>query len=434
MKLKEFFDKDFKAFSIYDAYRSIPNIVDGFKPSQRKSIYGILKKGGDEIKVARAAAAISELTDYHHGEVSLEGAIIKLAQDYPGTNNINLLVPEGQFGSRLTPEASASRYIFTAISENFRKLFKKEDDLILKYLDSDGEQIEPEYYYPILPIVLINGSEGIGTGFASTIFNYNPKELKIWILCYLKHNRTSNNLIPWYKGFNGKIYRNDIGQVIIEGKYEIVNTTTIRVTELPLGIHQDKYKDILIKLQDKGVIKDFDDNSNESKWDFIITVPRTTTNFDHDKIMSTFKLISRDTENYTLWTENNKIRNYGSVNNILIAFTDFRLKKYEERRLKLIELLKADLIWLEEKRRFVRYYLENHLNFAKKNKKQLFKMLEENKFYNIDKLLKLPIYSLTKDEIEKLKNKINEIKANIKEYKNTNSKEMYIKELEELKL
>jgi DNA topoisomerase-2 len=440
MKLKTFFDEEFKQFSIYDTYRSIPSLVDGFKPSQRKVIYAAMKRGenASEIKVSQLASFVSEKTSYHHGEASLESTIVGLAQNYPGANNINLLEPEGQFGSRLTPENAAARYIFTYLTKNFRDLFKKDDDIILNYLDDEGQQIEPQHYYPILPTVLINGSKGMGTGFATTILNYNPKDLKKWIAQDLRGQENSKQLTPWYKGFSGKIHRNDDGQVIIEGKYEIINSTTIKITELPVGLYQDKYKTHLIKLQDRGIIRngnfDIEDASNEERWEFILTVPRSTTKFSHDKIMETFKLISRDTENYTLWTEDGKIKKFENIEAIVNHFTKFRLLKYEERRLKQIEVLNNELQWLKEKYRFVEFYIKNHIKFAKKNKKQLFEMLDDEEFAHIDKLLSLSIYSLTSDEIKKLKIKIKDIQSEIGNLKNTNAKEMYIKELEELKL
>lgn len=434
MKLKKFFDNDFKQFSVYDTYRSIPNIVDGFKPSMRKVIHGMVKRGENagEIKVAQAGAYVASVTDYHHGEASLESTIVGLAQDYPGSNNMNLLVPEGQFGSRLTPDAASSRYIFTYLSNNFRKLFKKDDDIILEYLDSDGMSIEPKYFFPILPTVLVNGTKGMGTGFATNIMSYNPEDLRKNILSILKAKKPKE-ILPWYRGFNGTITKEN-GQTTIEGKYEIINTTTIKITELPIGTYVDKYNEHLIGLVDKGIIKDYDDNSTADAFEFIIRVPRTTTGLTHDRIMTLFKLISRDTENLTLWNQDGRIQVYESVQDIIDNFVIFRLEKYEERRTKKISILESDLAWLNEKLRFVLFYLDNHDKFAKKSKHDLVAMLEKEKFNDIDRLLSQRIWSLTKDEIDKLKNEIKDVKALIKELKGTTNVEMYIKELEELKV
>ena len=100
--------------------------------------------------------------------MSLQGAIVNMAQDFVGSgNNINLLLPNGQFGTRLQggKDSASPRYIFTELNPITRKIFINEDDDVLNYLDDDGLKIEPDFYVPIIPIVLINDIQGIGTGF-----------------------------------------------------------------------------------------------------------------------------------------------------------------------------------------------------------------------------------------------------------------------------
>jgi DNA topoisomerase-2 len=229
MRIKQFFDEEFKLFSVYDNIRSIPK-ADGFKPSQRKVIYGMLKRGenADEIRVETAANHISAVSDYHHGASSLIGTIAKMAQNFAGSNNVNLLMPNGQFGSRLDPAPGAGRYIYTELSKSFRQLFKKEDDVILEAQYSDEMQIEPKHYLPILPILLINGASGTGTGYATNILSYDPEDLKNNILAVL-NGKKPKEVLPFYRGFKGKVYRNE-KQTVIEGSYTLVNTTTIRIT------------------------------------------------------------------------------------------------------------------------------------------------------------------------------------------------------------
>lgn len=433
MKVKQFFNSDFRDFSIYDTKRSIPSIVDGFKPSQRKVIYGMLKRGESlgEVKVEQAGAYIASVSDYHHGEDSLKGILVNMAQEFPGSNNMNLFVPEGQFGSKLSHGSASYRYIFTKIHPNLRKLIRKEDDCILIDQFSDGEKIEPMHYYPILPIVLINGADGIGTGYATNILNYNPDDLKKNILSILEGKNPRGTLVPWYKGFNGTIERTEEGQVIIKGKLEIVNSTTIHISELPVGRELDWYKAHLNKLEDDGIVKDWDDDSTEEEWSFTCRVPRSTTNLGEGKLMDVFKLISKDTENYTLWNEHGEIQIFNSVQDIINHFVEFRLDRYEVRRQKQIELYNGELDWLNEKLRFVQYYLANHDQFARKKKDQLFKMLEKENFDNIDGLLSMKIYTLTKDEIDKLKQQIKDVKVKITELEKTSNIEMYKTELKD---
>ena len=184
MAYKDFIDKELILFSRYDNTRSIPCVVDGLKPSQRKVLFGAFKrKLYSEIKVIQFSGFVSEHAAYHHGEQSLNSTIIGMAQDFVGSNNINYLVPNGQFGTRLLggKDAASPRYIYTLLSKITRMIFKEEDDFLCRYLVDEGQSIEPEYYLPILPMVLVNGSEGIGTGYSTTIPNYNPIDIVNYI-------------------------------------------------------------------------------------------------------------------------------------------------------------------------------------------------------------------------------------------------------------
>jgi DNA topoisomerase-2 len=394
----------------------------------------MLKRGenADEIRVETAANHISAVSDYHHGASSLIGTIAKMAQNFAGSNNVNLLMPNGQFGSRLDPAPGAGRYIYTELSKSFRQLFKKEDDVILEAQYSDEMQIEPKHYLPILPILLINGASGTGTGYATNILSYDPEDLKNNILAVL-NGKKPKEVLPFYRGFKGKVYRNE-KQTVIEGSYTLVNTTTIRITELPIGTYQDDYKALLNKLEDNGIIKGYDDASTEDGFDFTVSIPRTTGYMEHDDIMKTFKLIARDTENYTFWGYDDKIKVVDTVQEIINYFVQYRLEKYEVRRLKQIEVLNTELDWANEKLRFIKFYLKNSGDFAKKNKSELQDILTKNKFNEIDRLLQIRIYSLTKDEIEKLEKEIGAIAVAIKELQGITNLQMYVKELKELKL
>lgn len=435
MKIEDFMNTDFREFSLDDNTRSIPSAIDGFKESQRKAVFGMLTRGESAglIKVSRAAGHIGKESDYHHGEKSMEDTLVKLAQDFAGSNNLNLLVPEGQFGSRLSTEPSASRYIETKLSENFRKVYKKADDIILDHKLSDGDKIEPEYYLPILPMVLVNGSQGIGTGYASKILQYNPEVIRKIMLKYLEKSTTPSTILPWFKGFKGTITREG-SSVTTTGKYDIINTTAMKITELPIGMYLDKYKEHLNSLEDRGIIKSYDDNSTEASFDFDVIIPRTTSKFTDAKIISTFKLASRFGENYTLWNENHLIKVFENPIEIIKYFVNFRLDKFEVRRLAQIEELKVKKEWLTEKQKFIKYYLSDPLGFSKKPKTKLKEDMEKEGFTDIDKLLRQPIYSLTKEEIVKLVKSIKEVQTGINRLAKTTAKDIFVQELTELKL
>ena len=216
----EFFNKEMKHFSKYDCDRSIPNVVDGLKISQRKILYSAFKKNlVNEIKVAQFSGYVSEHSCYHHGEASLNGAIIGLAQNYVGSNNLNLFKPNGQFGTRLNggKDSASERYIYTQLSELTRYIFRSEDDPILDYLDDDGTLVEPIYYVPIIPMILVNGSKGIGTGFSTEILCYNPETIINYLCDYLQNKELNYSFVPYYRGFKGLINEVSENKYLVSG-------------------------------------------------------------------------------------------------------------------------------------------------------------------------------------------------------------------------
>ena len=167
-------------FSIADCARSIPSLCDGLKPGQRKILFACFKrKLKNEIKVAQLSGYVAEHSAYHHGEVSLQGTIVAMAQNFVASNNINLLLPNGQFGTRNMggKDCASARYIFTALSPVTRYLFPESDDQVLQYLEEEGQSIEPNHYLPIIPLSLVNGAEGIGTGWSTFIPQHNPRDI-----------------------------------------------------------------------------------------------------------------------------------------------------------------------------------------------------------------------------------------------------------------
>lgn len=439
IRVSDLFSGPVREFSIYNNKRMIPSVVDGFKPSQRKVIFGALKKAGSipdtGIKVAQLAAFIAEVSAYHHGEGSLAGAIAGMAQDFPGSNNLNYLKPIGQFGSRLSKEPGADRYIFTDINPIFHKIFPKEDNLILEYLEEDGDQIEPVYYLPILPNVLINGSDGMATGHATYILQYNPEDLKKYILNKLKNKKQNIKLFPWFRGFNGKIERNDsTGQITITGKIERINTTQLRITELPIGIWEDNYKEFLNGLEDQEVIKSYVNDSSTDGWDFKLTVPRSTGYEEEDVLIKTFKLAARHTENFTVWLPTGKLKCFKTAEDLCDYFVEFRLTKYEERRKSMLVMLADELKERNERLRFIKHYIANAEKFSKKTRAEMSQMLTDLGFTMVDMLLEVKIYNLTLDRIQMLEKQIDETQSNIDYYTNSTAASLYITDLEALEL
>lgn len=437
IQIKDFINSGVKEYSHANNVRQIPLLFDGLKPSHRKIIYGMLERGENakEIQVERVAAQIAAMTDYHHGVGSLESTIVGMAREYAGTNNMNLLWPNGQFGSRLTDEAAAGRYIMTQFSPYFRQLFKKEDDILLKNILVDGEPIEPECYFPLLPITLVNGAEGTGSGHATYILQYNPEHVRDACLKVLSGKRLPMNaLIPWFRGFTGEVEKDeDTAQITTYGRFERINTTTLRIVELPIGWYLDDYKELLRELEDSNFIKDFDDESTATGFNFLVTVPRSTTELSDEELMKKFKLIKRETENFTVWNEDGRLERLSSPEEIVERFVAWRVARYEDRRQALIEKFTEAVRFMSEKLRFILFYLDNVNAFKNKRKDDLVELLLKNKFSDYDKLLGMSMWNLTHDVIEKLKKEIGEHKAELERLKADTAGEMYKRELKEFK-
>jgi DNA topoisomerase-2 len=270
----EFVHNDLIHFSYYDLIRSIPNVMDGLKVSQRKILYAGFKRNlVKEIRVAQFAGYVSEHTGYLHGEASLNGAIVGLAQDFVGSNNLNLFMPNGQFGTRLAggDDHASPRYIHTELNPMCEYLFPKSDFDVLDYEDDDGTLVEPKWYAPVIPMILVNGANGIGTGFSTTIPCYDPKE----VLEYVKDSLLGIedekwDPLPWYKGFNGEIRKNGTSGYEFEGNWSMKDNKKLTVTKLPIGVWTSKYKEHLEKLVDLDVVKSYQDTSTDMTVNFEI--------------------------------------------------------------------------------------------------------------------------------------------------------------------
>lgn len=430
-RIKDFLDDDFRDFSTYDCIINIPNMIDGFKVSQRKAVY-VINKSNKLNTVERFSAQVASETAYHHGAGNLEGVIVGLAQNFPTSNNVNWFTPDGTFGNILDHKASSGRYISVEGSPNFRKWFSKDDDLILEYEFEDGEQIEPKYFIPKVPTLLFNGGSGIGTGYSSTILNYNPDDIVRNVQQVLA-GKKQTKLVPWYQGWKGTVTKIE-GQTTFKGTFERVNSTTLRVTELPVGYDLVKYKSILSKLIEKDVIRDYDDNSTEGNgWDILIYASREFLKNDDAYLTDKLSLVARESENIVVWDEKGKIKQFEGPEDLIEYFVGVRLGFYETRRLMMIDETKEKIRWLSERMRFIQYYLGEPDTFRNNKKEILIEILLENKFVDYDRLLQMPIWNLTKDKIEELSKQIVDERIYLETLEKDTAKEMYARELKAIK-
>ncbi|CDR97088.1 DNA topoisomerase II, putative [Babesia bigemina] len=398
LKYSDFINKELIQFSIYDTERSIPSVVDGWKPGQRKVLFGCLKRNLiSECKVAQLTGYVAEHSAYHHGEASLQQTIINMAQDFVGSNNINVLEPCGQFGSRKEggKDASAARYIFTKLMPITRLIFVEEDDNVLQYQNEEGQIIEPFYYIPTIPMVLVNGSEGIGTGFSSQIPNYNPYDIISNLRLYLS-NRDMKPMVPWYRKFTGRIEPNDKGGFDCIGTYQWLGEEgLLEITELPIRRWTHDYKVFLESLE-QGVgrrdplILGFVDNSTHESVHFTVNVNADAMEeILNEGVEKVFKLrTSIATSNMTLFDGQKKLKRYSNELEIVRDFAAVRLETYEKRRLYMINNLQLTLKRISNQVRFIHMVINQELILFKKKKAVLIAELKELKFDPHSELVK----------------------------------------------
>jgi len=458
---EEFINKELIHFSKYDCDRSIPNLMDGLKISLRKILYSAFKKNlTTEIKVAQFSGYVSEHSGYHHGEASLNGAIVGMAQNFVGSNNINLLLPNGQFGTRLQggKDSASERYIFTMLNKITRTLFPASDDNVLEYLNDDGLIVEPVFYAPIIPMVIVNGSKGIGTGFSTDIMCYNPLEIISYLKSKLNNESYPFEFIPYYEGFKGKITKISDGKFLIKGIYEKVGTDKIRVTELPVGYWTEDFKELLEELIEPTpgkdgkkitpIIKDYDDMSKDTNVDFTITfakgkleeVEQLKGDHDCNGLEKMLKLYTTNTTtNMHLFNAEDKLKKYNRVEEIIDEYFETRLKLYQERKNYMIIALEKEIVLLSNKAKYIKENLDGTIDLRKKKKEDVVNMLQSKGYEIIDDdhdykyLTKMPMDSVTEENVERLFRELGENQVTLDKITATTINQMWTTELDTLK-
>ena len=437
----DYLDTSLRPFSSQSNVRGIPFIGDGFKESQRKALWGILQRGENaaEDTVERIAAAACAVTDYHHGANSMEGTIANMVQTFPGSNNMTFLSEEGQFGSRKNHTPSQARYLTTALNSEFRKLFEKEDDIILEQIVSNNMKVEPKFFIPKLPLILINGADGMGTGHSTYVMAYNPKDIKRDILRVLNGEELVRGaLVPWFRGYAGTITRNPANkQVSIEGVFKVEKkgrNTFMTITELPIGIQGDAYKKFLDGLEEKEIIVDYDNLSDKNGFEFIIKLSKETAEKTEEELKKLFKIVSRNTENLTVWNGEGKLFRYDHTEDLLMDWIVWRLEQYDNRISTLIQKTKNDISWANERYRWIQTYLQNVDFFKNSSDVEINKFMTDEKFTRIDDLLSMPMRSLTKQRMEKLKLEVDTLQRELDALQSTSSIDLMTKEVKALKV
>jgi len=466
---RDFIDKELIHFSHYDNIRSVPSAIDGLKPSQRKVLYACFKrKLTKEMKVAQLSGYCAEHTAYHHGETSLQSTIIGMAQDYVGSNNMNLLRPSGQFGTRFVggADAASPRYIYTELSPVTRILFPEADDRLLTYLEDDGQQIEPNFFCPIIPLLLVNGTRGIGTGWSTAIPHHDPRD----IVDYLRAKLDGNSLPainPFVRGFTGTFKESKTSGYQSIGRVSEKKKKRVLIEELPVGTWTDKYKSYLLKLREKGTISNFIEGHTTTKvsFDVEMTNEESLQELEKKGLEKAFKLTSNHAiSNMHAFDHHGKMTKFDRPEDIIEEFFPVRLQLYEDR----MSLLKSEAMYhalvMRNKARFIEKVMSREVDLvggsiskaatvaklatfgfddelklyevrndnALRHKMKIPAKVERDKDSRFDYLLSMPLMSLTEERINDLRKDAEEKDRELKNIQETSAEQLWHRDLDKL--
>jgi len=435
-----FFDKEYLEYANYVVRsRAIPSCIDGLKPTQRKIVYianKIWKTGNEKpMKLFQLAGRVASDAFYHHGNTSLESSMVGMAQGFK--NSLPLLQGVGQFGSLRSPAAGAPRYISAKLHPNFRLLYQDFD--LLENKIEEGEKIEPAFFLPIVPTVILNGTSGIAVGFATNILNRNPKDVVDACINTL-NNKGMKVLAPWIDEFKGTFTRDLENPKTwkIKGRHQVINTTTVKITSIPPNYTYERYEEILNLLMEKGIITSYDDNSSETI-EYILKFRRSVLAgfVAKGNLDDVLRLNTQETENLTTIDENGELKIFGKAEDIVKHFVGVRLKWYQVRKDYLIDKTEKQLSLVTNKARFINDIIKGKLKVNNVPKETIVAYLKTNKYDTVhasyDYLLSMAIHSLTKERYEKLLLEKANCIIELKTLKGTDPKEMYLTDLKKLK-
>ena len=454
IEVEDFVHKELKHFSYDDIRRSIPSIVDGMKPTQRKILYAALKKfknTKNESKLIEFIGYVMSETLYHHGDASIASTSIGMADDYVGSNNVNLLKPLGQYNSRQrSNDAAAPRYLNTQMADIATKIFHEEDNKILNYLDEDGTQIEPEFYVPCIPYILVNGSVGIGTGFSTTVLPHDVEDLVKYIKDKLD-GKAPQKLIPKVRQYRGTIKETEPKKYISEGYFSTCDdNNTVLVTELPYGMFVENYKNYLEKscydksadkkTQRSQFIEYYNNYSTKIKVKFELFFTKAEyekfKKKSHDDQMKILKLTSNMSEtNMYLFDKDNQIRKFKTAEEIMDYWYDIRLDFYSQRKQNMIDVFEREVSIIKNRVRFIRGVRAKKIDVMDK-KATIEATLEKMKFDKLDGaydyLIDMKIRSLTDEKANELEELLKKKLMELEALKNKTIRSMWVEDLKEI--
>lgn len=434
MEITNFLNNEYSDAALYMNYRAMPSYIDGLKNSGRKIVYVVKKKGlKEKKKVSSLGAAIVDEAGYLHGNTSIEGAIVTRTQCFCGANNLPILKEDGNFGTRLTPLPSASRYIFAKLPVYFNELFLKCDDDNLIKQEFEGEEIEPLFYVPTLPLLLVNGTEGIGVGFASNILARDTKNIIKALRLKLKGKKPKRDLfIPSWNGFKGDITETDNCVWEVRGVANI-NKKKVTITELPISWSLSKYIDKLKNLKELGIIDkyvDFSDPKTDT-FKFEIVLSSNESKKSKEQIFNDLKLVESITENLTCVDEHNAVIEFEDVIDLFNAYYNMKIEYMQKRIKSETKRLEEESLLLSERAKYIMEVIKGTINM--KEKKSIVESKMKKKGYKyIEKCITMPMYSMTKDKVEELLKERDDKLYELKLFKKETPESLWSKDIDKL--
>ena len=438
LKLEDFFKEEYIDFSVYDNVRKLSSYIDGQKNASRKIVHTVLQQNIDKFtKVSNLGPKVQDYAQYLHG--SLEGTIVNMTADYVGSgNNVPLLEGDGNFGSAFINDAAATRYIFARMNPILKSLYIKDDFVNLEHQDFEGAKIEPRYYVPVLPMLAINGSEGVSIGFAQKILPRKPKEIIKWVKQRAAGDRITANLTPHWEGMSCTVNKGESKvQWEITGSFTRKTKHRITIDALPVGYTLKQYQAVLEKLVDDKVIKDYEDFSDNDVFEFEIQVDRSFGERTDEWIMTKLKLIKKITENYTCIDENNKIVIFNSMKELLEAWYNKRIEYNDLRKKHLLASLQEEMDYTNARAKFIQGVVEEAIELRNTKESDVIAQGEAYDVILKDRVkgfLGLPMRSLTTEEIAKLRSKAKALKSEIKEYSKKTFETILLEDINTIKL
>lgn len=435
MNITEFLDTQYNEAALYMLYRNTASYVDGLKNAARKVVYTIKKRNiSHPMKVSALGSAVVEAAEYLHGDASIQTTIVTAAKSAGGYNNLPVLEGIGAFGTRFNKENAAARYIFAKPAEYFDLLFRKEDDPNLALQEFEGKPIEPMYYVPTLPLILVNGSEGIGVGFSSLVFARPVANVIKATRAFIEGKKLKSEwFYPGWHDFRGTVAPDEGTRWIVKGVYER-NGKKVKISEVPISWNLKPFTDNLDKLKDAGKIRSYLDFSEDDHFKFEVTLSDEEALKTSEEIEKDLGLVEPMSEILSLFDETNQIREYNDIKEIFKDYCDIKIKSLQWRIKSEIARLSKEESDLKETLKFVKENIKGTIVLKNKKKAEAEKELKEKGYTIIDKLISMPLYSLTIDKVKELEDKVKAKTAELKAMKTATPQSLWSKDIDELEV